>query len=37
MTENKYVKDNGGNYIADNSTENTFKVPKGSYPHSNGK
>lgn len=33
MTENKYVKDNGGNYIADNSTENTFQVPKGSYPY----
>lgn len=33
MTENKYVKDNGGNYIADNSNENTFQVPKGSYPY----
>lgn len=33
MTGNKYVKDNGGKYIADNSTENTFQVPKGSYPY----
>lgn len=33
MTGNKYVKDNG-KYIADNSTENTFKVPTGSYKYS---
>ena len=32
MTGNKYVKDNG-KYIADNSTENTFKVPTGSYKY----
>lgn len=32
MTGNKYVKDND-KYIVDNSSENTFKVPKGSYPY----
>lgn len=30
MSGNKYIKNNG-NYNADNSTENTFKVPIGSY------
>lgn len=32
MTENKYVKDND-KYIVDNSSKNTFQVPKGSYPY----
>lgn len=32
MSGNKYIKDNG-KYNVDNSTENTFKVPKGSYPY----
>ena len=32
MSGNKYIKDNG-KYNIDNSTENTFKVPKGSYPY----
>lgn len=32
MSVNKYIKDNG-KYNVDNSTENTFKVPKGSYPY----
>lgn len=34
MTGNKYVKDNDNDkYIVDNSSENTFQVPKGSYPY----
>lgn len=34
MTENKYVKDNDNDkYIVDNSSKNTFQVPKGSYPY----
>lgn len=34
MTGNKYVKDNDNDkYIVDNSPENTFQVPKGSYPY----
>lgn len=34
MTENKYVKDNDDDkYIVDNSSKNTFQVPKGSYPY----
>lgn len=34
MTGNKYVKDNDNDkYIVDNSFENTFQVPKGSYPY----
>lgn len=32
MTGNKYIKDND-KYIVDNSSENTFQVPKGSYPY----
>ena len=32
MSGNKYIKDNG-KYKVDNSTENTFKVPKDSYPY----
>lgn len=32
MSENRYIKDNG-KYITDKSTENTFQVPKGSYPY----
>lgn len=32
MSGNKYIKNNG-KYNVDNSTENTFKVPKGSYPY----
>ena len=32
MTGNKYIKNNG-NYSIDNSTENTFKVPTGSYKY----
>lgn len=32
MSGNKYIKDNG-KYNVDNSTENTFKVPKDSYPY----
>lgn len=32
ISGNKYIKDNG-KYNVDNSTENTFKVPKGSYPY----
>lgn len=32
MSGNKYIKENG-KYNVDNSTENTFKVPKGSYPY----
>ena len=36
MSENRYIKDNGNNgkYITDKSTENTFKVPTGSYKYS---
>lgn len=34
MTGNKYIKDNDNDkYIVDNSSENTFQVPKGSYPY----
>lgn len=35
MSENRYIKDNGNNgkYITDKSTENTFKVPTGSYKY----
>ena len=34
MIGNKYVKDNDNDkYIIDNSSENTFQVPKGSYPY----
>lgn len=34
MTGNKYVKDNDNDkYIVDNSSKNTFQVPKGSYPY----
>ena len=34
MIGNKYVKDNDNDkYIVDNSSENTFQVPKGSYPY----
>lgn len=36
MTGNKYVKDNDNDndkYIVDNSSENTFQVPKGCYPY----
>lgn len=34
MTGNKYVKDNDNDkYIVDNSSENIFQVPKGSYPY----
>lgn len=32
MSGNKYIKNNG-KYNVDNSNENTFKVPKGSYPY----
>ena len=32
MSGNRYIKNNG-NYSIDNSTENTFQVPKGSYPY----
>lgn len=32
MSGNRYIKNNG-NYSVDNSTENTFQVPKGSYPY----
>lgn len=34
MSGNKYIKDNDNDkYIVDNSSENTFQVPKGSYPY----
>lgn len=34
MTGNKYIKDNDNDkYIVDNSSKNTFQVPKGSYPY----
>ena len=35
MSRNKYVKNNNNNnnYIVDNSSENTFKVPIGSYKY----
>lgn len=34
MTGNKYIKDNDNDkYIVDNSSENTFKVPTGSYKY----
>ena len=34
MTGNKYIKDNDNDkYIVDNSSENTFQVPKCSYPY----
>lgn len=32
MSGNRYIKNNG-NYSIDNSTENTFKVPTGSYKY----
>lgn len=32
MSGNRYIKNNG-NYSVDNSTENTFKVPTGSYKY----
>lgn len=32
MSRNRYIKNNG-NYSIDNSTENTFKVPTGSYKY----
>lgn len=32
MSGNRYIK-NKGNYSIDNSTENTFKVPTGSYKY----
>jgi hypothetical protein len=32
MSNDKYVKENKG-YSVDTSTDNTFKVPKGSYPY----